>query len=96
MDTGTGVRLDGAVIFDYGARTFEAGSVIERSIIRLGALNIGYPRALISATVVIGDGAHIGGPGSWSPSFVAPARRSRGVARCVHIPDGGIRYSTDV
>jgi mannose-1-phosphate guanylyltransferase len=75
--------LDGAVIFD-GAR-IEAGTVIERSIIGFGA-RIG-PRALIR-DAVIGDGAHIGA----RCELLRGARVWPGVA----IPDGGIRYSTDV
>jgi mannose-1-phosphate guanylyltransferase len=82
-EIGPGVRLDGAVIFD-GAR-IEAGTVIERSIIGFGA-RIG-PRALIR-DAVIGDGAHIGA----RCELLRGARVWPGVA----IPDGGIRYSTDV
>jgi len=82
-EIGPGVRLDGAVIFD-GAR-IEAGSVIERSIIGFGA-RIG-PRALIRDGV-IGDGAHIGAR--------CELLRGARVWPGVHIPDGGIRYSTDV
>jgi mannose-1-phosphate guanylyltransferase len=82
-EIGPGVRLDGAVIFD-GVRV-EAGSVIERSIIGFGA-RIG-PRALIRDGV-IGDGAHIGA----RCELLRGARVWPGVA----IPDGGIRYSTDV
>jgi mannose-1-phosphate guanylyltransferase len=82
-EIGPGVRLDGAVIFD-GVRV-EAGSVIERSIIGFGA-RIG-PRALIRDGV-IGDGAHIG----------ARCELLRGVRVWpgVFLPDGGIRYSSDV
>ena len=82
-EIGAGVRLDGAVIFD-GARV-EAGSVIERSIIGFGA-RIG-PRALIRDGV-IGDGAHIGA----RCELLRGARVWPGVT----IPDGGIRFSTDV
>ena len=82
-EIGPGVRLDGAVIFD-GAR-IEAGSVIERSIIGFGA-RIG-PRALIRDGV-IGDGADIGA----RCELLRGARVWPGVT----IPDGGIRYSTDV
>jgi mannose-1-phosphate guanylyltransferase len=82
-EIGPGVRLDGAVIFD-GAR-IEAGSVIERSIIGFGA-RIG-PRALIRDGV-IGDGANIGAR--------CELLRGARVWPGVHIPDGGIRYSTDV
>ena len=82
-EIGGGVRLDGAVIFD-GARV-EAGSVIERSIIGFGA-RIG-PRALIRDGV-IGDGAHVGA----RCELLRGARVWPGVM----IPDGGIRFSTDV
>jgi mannose-1-phosphate guanylyltransferase len=82
-EIGPGARLDGAVIFD-GVR-IEAGSVIERSIIGFGA-RIG-PRALIRDGV-IGDGADIGA----RCELLRGARVWPGVA----IPDGGIRYSTDV
>ncbi|HEU0190274.1 MAG TPA: NDP-sugar synthase [Mycobacterium sp.] len=82
-EIGAGVRLDGAVIFD-GVRV-EAGSVIERSIIGFGA-RIG-PRALIRDGV-IGDGADIGA----RCELLRGARVWPGVC----IPDGGIRYSSDV
>jgi mannose-1-phosphate guanylyltransferase len=82
-EIGPGVRLDGAVIFD-GVR-IEAGSVIERSIIGFGA-RIG-PRALIRDGV-IGDGADIGA----RCELLRGARVWPGVS----IPDGGIRYSSDV
>ena len=78
-----GARLDGAVIFD-GAKV-EAGAVIERSIIGFGA-RIG-PRALLR-DAVIGDGADIGA----RCELLRGARVWPGVT----IPDGGIRYSTDV
>jgi len=82
-EIGPGVRLDGAVIFD-GAKV-EAGSVIERSIIGFG-VRIG-PRALIRDGV-IGDGADIGA----RCELLRGARVWPGVS----IPDGGIRYSSDV
>jgi mannose-1-phosphate guanylyltransferase len=82
-EIGPGARLDGAVIFD-GVRV-EAGSVVERSIIGFGA-RIG-PRALIRDGV-IGDGAHIGA----RCELLRGARIWPGVT----IPDGGIRFSTDV
>jgi mannose-1-phosphate guanylyltransferase len=82
-EIGAGARLDGAVIFD-GAR-IGAGAVIERSIIGFGA-RIG-PRALIRDGV-IGDGADIGA----RCELLRGARVWPGVT----IPDGGIRYSTDV
>jgi len=78
-----GARLDGAVIFD-GVRV-EAGGVIERSIIGAGA-RIG-PRALIRDGV-IGDGADIGA----RCQLLRGARVWPGVT----LPDGGIRFSTDV
>jgi mannose-1-phosphate guanylyltransferase len=78
-----GVRLDGAVIFD-GARV-EAGSTIERSIIGYGA-RIG-PRALIRDGV-IGDGSYVGA----RCELLRGARVWPGIS----IPDGGIRYSSDV
>ncbi|HZA11622.1 NDP-sugar synthase [Mycobacterium sp.] len=82
-EIGPGARLDGAVIFD-GVRV-EAGSVIERSIIGFG-VRIG-PRALIRDGV-IGDGADIGAR--------CELLRGARVWPGVKIPDGGIRYSTDV
>jgi mannose-1-phosphate guanylyltransferase len=82
-EIGAGVRLDGAVIFD-GVKV-EAGSVIERSIIGFG-VRIG-PRALIRDGV-IGDGADIGA----RCELLRGARVWPGVL----IPDGGIRFSSDV
>ena len=82
-EIGAGARLDGAVIFD-GVRV-EAGATIERSIIGFGA-RVG-PRALIRDGV-IGDGADIGA----RCELLRGARVWPGVA----IPDGGIRYSTDI
>jgi mannose-1-phosphate guanylyltransferase len=82
-EIGAGARLDGAVIFD-GVRV-EAGATIERSIIGFGA-RIG-PRALIRDGV-IGDGAHIGA----RCELLRGARVWPGIS----IPDGGIRFSTDV
>ncbi|WP_057125927.1 sugar phosphate nucleotidyltransferase [Mycobacterium tuberculosis] len=82
-EIGPGTRLDGAVIFD-GVRV-EAGCVIERSIIGFGA-RIG-PRALIRDGV-IGDGADIGA----RCELLSGARVWPGVL----LPDGGIRYSSDV
>lgn len=82
-EMGPGTRLDGAVIFD-GVRV-EAGCVIERSIIGFGA-RIG-PRALIRDGV-IGDGADIGA----RCELLSGARVWPGV----FLPDGGIRYSSDV
>lgn len=82
-EIGPGTRLDGAVIFD-GVRV-EAGCVIERSIIGFGA-RIG-PRALIRDGV-IGDGADIGA----RCELLSGARVWPGV----FLPEGGIRYSSDV
>lgn len=82
-EIGPGTRLDGAVIFD-GVRV-EAGCVIERSIIGFGA-RIG-PRAMIRDGV-IGDGADIGA----RCELLSGARVWPGV----FLPDGGIRYSSDV
>lgn len=82
-EIGAGARLDGAVIFD-GAKV-EAGAVIERSIIGFGA-QIG-PRALLRDTV-IGDGAVIGA----RCELLRGARVWPGVV----LPDGGVRFSTDV
>lgn len=82
-EIGPGTRLDGAVIFD-GVRV-EAGCVIERSIIGFGA-RIG-PWALIRDGV-IGDGADIGA----RCELLSGARVWPGV----FLPDGGIRYSSDV
>jgi mannose-1-phosphate guanylyltransferase len=82
-EIGPGARLDGALIFD-GVRV-EAGSVIERSIVGFGA-RIG-PRALIRDGV-IGDGANVGA----RCELLRGARIWPGVT----IPDGGIRFSTDV
>ena len=82
-EIGAGARLDGAVVFD-GAR-IEAGATVERSIIGAGA-RIGH-RALIRDGV-IGDGAVIGA----RCELLRGARVWPGVV----IPDGGIRYSTDM
>jgi mannose-1-phosphate guanylyltransferase len=82
-EIGAGARLDGAVIFD-GARV-EAGAVIERTIVGFGA-RIG-PRALIRDGV-IGDGADIGAR--------CELLRGARVWPGIKIPDGGIRFSTDV
>ena len=82
-EIGASARLDGAVIFD-GARV-EAGAVIERTIIGFG-VRVG-PRALIRDGV-IGDGADIGAR--------CELLRGARVWPGVKIPDGGIRFSTDV
>ncbi|MBF4477887.1 mannose-1-phosphate guanylyltransferase [Rhodococcus rhodochrous] len=82
-EIGAGARLDGAVIFD-GARV-EAGAVSERTIIGFG-VRVG-PRALIRDGV-IGDGADIGAR--------CELLRGARVWPGVKIPDGGIRFSTDV
>ncbi|WP_182346055.1 sugar phosphate nucleotidyltransferase [Tomitella gaofuii] len=83
VEVGAGARLDGAVLFD-GAKV-EAGAVVERSIIGFGA-RIG-PRALIR-DAVIGDGADVGA----RCELVGGARVWPGV----NLPDGGVRFSTDV
>ncbi len=77
------VLTDALATFD-GVK-IEAGSVIERAIVGFGA-RIG-PRALIRDGV-IGDGANIGA----RCELLRGARVWPGVT----IPDGGIRYSTDV
>ncbi len=82
-EVGAGARLDGAILFDGAC--VEAGAVVERSIIGAGA-RIG-PRARIREAV-IGDGAHIGA----RCELLQGARVWPGV----DIPDGGIRFSTDV
>ncbi|RJO79978.1 NDP-sugar synthase [Nocardia panacis] len=82
-EVGAGARLDSTVVFD-GAH-IEAGAVVERSIIGFGA-RIG-PRALVR-DAVIGDGAQIGA----RCELLRGARIWPGV----DIPDGGIRFSTDV
>lgn len=82
-EIGAGARLDGAVVFD-GAK-IEAGAVVERTIVGFGA-RIG-PRALVRDGV-IGDGADIGA----RCELLRGARVWPGVV----IPDGGIRYSTDM
>ena len=80
---GEGARLDGAVVFD-GARV-EAGAIVERSIIGFGA-RVGQ-RALVRDGV-IGDRAVVG-------SRCELLRGAR-VWPDVTLPDGGIRFSTDV
>ncbi|TSD97363.1 NDP-sugar synthase [Skermania sp. ID1734] len=82
-EVGAGARLDGAVLFD-GALV-DAGAVVERSIIGSGA-RIG-PRALVRDGV-IGDGADIGAR--------CELLRGARVWPGVQIPDGGLRFSTDV
>ncbi len=80
---GAGARLDGAVVFDEAV--VEAGAVVERSIIGFGA-RIGA-RALVRDGVV-GDGAVVGAR--------CELLRGARVWPGVQIPDGGIRFSTDV
>ena len=82
-EIGAGARLDGAVVFD-GAK-IEAGATVERSIIGFGA-QIGH-RALVRDGV-IGDGAVVGAR--------CELLRGARVWPGVEIPDGGIRYSTDI
>ncbi|MCH9642567.1 MAG: NDP-sugar synthase [Actinomycetia bacterium] len=83
VEIGARARLDGAVIFD--GVSVGAGAVIERSIIGFGA-RIG-PRALIRDGV-IGDGADVGAR--------CELLRGARVWPGVELPDGGIRFSTDV
>jgi len=80
---GAGARLDGVVVFD-GA-VIEPGAVVERSIIGFGA-RIGV-RALVRDGV-IGDRADIGNR--------CELLRGARVWPQVSIPEGGIRFSTDV
>jgi len=80
---GAGARLDGAVVFDEAV--VEAGAVVERSIIGFGA-RIGA-RALVRDGV-IGDRAVVG--------VRCELLRGARVWPGVQIPDGGIRFSTDV
>ncbi|PCK27714.1 sugar phosphate nucleotidyltransferase [Rhodococcus qingshengii] len=82
-EVGAGARLDGAILFD-GA-VVEAGAVVERSILGFG-VRIG-PRALVR-DAVIGDGADIGA----RCELLRGARVWPGVT----LPDGGVRFSTDV
>ncbi len=82
-EIGAGARLDQTVVFD-GAK-IGAGAVIERSIIAAGA-TIG-PRSVIR-DAVIGEGADIGA----RCELVSGARVWPGVV----LPDGGVRFSTDV
>ncbi|MFB7722738.1 MULTISPECIES: sugar phosphate nucleotidyltransferase [unclassified Nocardia] len=82
-EVGAGARLDGAILFDGAC--VEAGATVERSIVGFGA-RIG-PRALVRDGV-IGDGAVIGA----RCELLRGARIWPGV----DIPDGGIRFSTDV
>ncbi|WP_009478738.1 sugar phosphate nucleotidyltransferase [Rhodococcus sp. JVH1] len=83
VSIGAGARLDGAVVFD-GVHV-EAGAVIERSILGFGC-RIG-PRALVR-DAVIGDGANVGA----RCELLRGARVWPGVL----LPDGGVRFSTDV
>ncbi|MGZ4552357.1 MAG: mannose-1-phosphate guanylyltransferase [Mycobacteriaceae bacterium] len=80
---GAGARLDGAVVFDNAL--VAAGAVVERSIVGFGA-HIGA-RALVR-DAVIGDGAVVGAR--------CELLRGARVWPGVQIPDGGIRFSTDV
>lgn len=83
VTVGAGARLDGAVVFD-GAHV-EAGAVIERSILghdcRIG------PRALVRDSVV-GNGADVGAR--------CELLRGARVWPDVTLPDGGVRFSTNV
>ncbi|MGZ4560165.1 MAG: mannose-1-phosphate guanylyltransferase [Mycobacteriaceae bacterium] len=80
---GAGARLDGAVVFDNAL--VAEGAVVERSIVGFGA-HIGA-RALVR-DAVIGDGAVVGAR--------CELLRGARVWPGVQIPDGGIRFSTDV
>ncbi|MFM9377757.1 sugar phosphate nucleotidyltransferase [Gordonia sp. VNK21] len=80
---GPGARLDGAVIFDDAV--IEAGAVVERSIVGFRA-RLG--RGSLVRDTVIGDDAHVGGR--------CELLRGARVWPGVHIPDSGIRFSTDV
>ncbi|MFC0313521.1 sugar phosphate nucleotidyltransferase [Gordonia phosphorivorans] len=80
---GSGARLDGAVIFDDAV--VDAGAVVERSIVGFGA-RIGAG-ALVRDTV-IGDHAVIGAR--------CELLRGARVWPGVQLPDGGVRFSTDV
>mgnify|MGYP002682555761 CR=1 FL=1 len=80
---GRRARLDGAVVFDDAV--IDDGAVVERSIIGRGA-RIGR-RALVRDTV-IGDNARIGAD--------CELLRGARVWPGIEIPDGGIRFSTDV
>lgn len=82
-EVGAGARLDGAVLFDGAC--VEAGATVERSIIGFGA-RVG-PRALVRDGV-IGDGASVGA----RCELLRGARIWPGV----ELPDGGIRFSTDI
>lgn len=82
-EVGAGARLDGAILFD-GA-VVEAGATVERSIVGFGS-RIG-PRALVR-DAVIGDGADVGA----RCELLRGARVWPGVT----LPDGGVRFSTDV
>lgn len=83
VTVGAGARLDGAVVFD-GAHV-EAGAVIERSILGYDC-RIG-PRALVRDSVV-GDGAEVGAR--------CELLRGARVWPNVMLPDGGVRFSTNV
>ena len=82
-EVGAGARLDGAILFD-GA-VVEAGAVVERSILGFG-VRVG-PRALVRDAVIC-DGADIGA----RCELLRGARVWPGVT----LPDGGVRFSTDV
>lgn len=80
---GEGARIDGSVVFDDAV--IEAGAIIEHSIIGYGA-HIGS-RAVIRDSIV-GDKASIGA----RCELLKGAR----VWPSVSIPEGGLRFSTDV
>ncbi len=80
---GARARLDGAIVFDKAV--VADGAVVERSVVGFGA-RIGE-RALVRDGV-IGDGAVVGAR--------CELLRGARVWPGVQIPDGGIRFSTDV
>lgn len=83
VTVGAGARLDGAVLFD--SSVVAAGAVVERSIVGFGA-RIGA-RALVR-DAVIGDRAVVGAR--------CELLRGARVWPEVVLPDGGVRFSTDV
>lgn len=82
-EVGAGARLDGAVLFD-GAVVGE-GAVVQRSVLGAGA-RVGAGTVVRDA--VLGDGAALGA----RCELLADGRLWPGV----RVPDGGLRFSTDV
>ncbi len=78
--------LASTVQFSSTAPLWKPGAVVERSILGFG-VRIGPPRALVR-DAVIGDGADIGA----RCELLRGARVWPGVT----LPDGGVRFSTDV